>query len=157
MGRSAKYNSPSRKIRNLSRLVSYLKKKLKCYKETSSPLSLTNLSSCTKPPNNRRTNFTTSTSLTNYPEPCKVCDANQCEYDLNHQLYYTISGAVEKTFEEFNRSGALEKAFGMTNLEEEPPDEIKIFQVLVVVDSHTQMVKFSTWRHPILYVYLYTI
>ena len=124
MGRSEKYTSPSKKIRNLSRLVSYLKKKLNCHKEKSNPLSLTNLSSFTKPPNTRRTNLATSTSLTKFPEPCKVCNSNQCQYDLSHQLYYTISGAVDKTLQEFNRSGALEKAFGMTNLEEEPPDEI---------------------------------
>ena len=73
--------------------------------------------------NTSRRNLATTT-LTNYPEPCKACNLNQCNYDLNHELYFTISGAVEKTMDEFNKSGALDKVFGEINLKVDPPDKI---------------------------------
>lgn len=124
MGRSANYCSPSKKIHSLSRLVSYFRKKLYSPKETSKALPLTNLSPHNISPNARRMNLTTTTtSVTNFPDPCKVCNSNQCQYDFSHQLYFTISGTIEKTFDEFSQNGALEKALDEMILKLEPPNE----------------------------------
>ena len=124
MGRSTNYTSPSKKMHSLSRLVSYLKTRLNSAKETSKSLPLTNLSTYNISPNTRRMNLTTSTtSVTNFPDPCKVCNSNQCQYDFSHQLYFSISEAIEKTFDDFNTNGVLEKVFDEMNLKMEPPDE----------------------------------
>ena len=124
MGRLANYTSPSKKMHSLSRLVSYLKKRLNSPKETSKSLPLTNFPSHNISPNARRMNLATSTtSVTNFPDPCKVCNSNQCQYDFSHQLYFTISGAIEKTFDDFNTNGVLEKAFDEMNMKMKPPDE----------------------------------
>ena len=54
---------------------------------------------------------------------CKVCDLNQCQYNLSHQIYFSISGAIEKTMNEFNDNGTLEKAIDEAMLKVNPPDK----------------------------------
>ena len=71
----------------------------------------------------RKPNLTTSTSFTNFPEPCQVCKLNQCQFDLTHQLSLAISGAVDKAFYELNSAGALDQVFSKFNCKIEPPDE----------------------------------
>ena len=105
MGRSASYISPSKKIRNLRRLVSYLKQKIPSPKKnalkTTFPLSSLQDLALPYPnltPNPKHPNLSSSTSFTNYPEPCTICDKNQCQYNLNHLVSFTISGATEDNY-----------------------------------------------------------
>ena len=72
---------------------------------------------------NRRTNLTTSTSYTNFPQPCQVCNLNQCQFDMAHQLSFAISEAVDKAFKEVNCNGLLEKAIDELNCKLKPPDD----------------------------------
>ena len=116
MGRSAHYTSPAKKIRNLMRLVSYLKRKIPPIKVkkkdlipisqlTTAPLPYTTLSANPKHPY-----LTSSTSFANFPEPCSVCDMHECHYNMNHQISYSISGAFTNTF-----SGAFKEKKPRTN------------------------------------------
>ena len=119
MGRSATYKSPSTKIRNLRRLVSYLKQKLPSIKKkVSIPLSLSEIPYVALPyttlvANPKYPNLTSSTSFTNFPEPCSVCQENECSYNMSHQLSFSICGAMDKAFAEaFNTK--------------KPPDELSL-------------------------------
>ena len=58
----------------------------------------------------RHPNLTSSTFFTNFPEPCSVCQKNECHYNMSHQISYIIGGAITKGFTE---------AFK----EKKPPDE----------------------------------
>ena len=105
MGGSANYISPSKKMRNLSRLSFYLKQKLIKMKQKSlelSSLSLTNLSSKSISPSQSQPSLSISTNSTNFPLPCQVCNLNECKYDLAHQLFFAVA-KMEKSFEDFNR------------------------------------------------------
>ena len=106
MGRSDSYTSPSKKIRNLKRLVSYLKQKIPSIrkkKKTLIPLSeLTHaaLPYTTLSANPSHPNLTSSTTFTNFPQPCSVCEKNECHYNMSHQITFSISGAITKVFSE---------------------------------------------------------
>ena len=117
MGRSASYISPSKKIRNLRRLVSYLKQKIpsppkKAIQRTFPLSSLADLALPypTLTQNPRHPNLTSSTTFTSFPQPCTVCEMNQCQYNLSHLVSFNISGTMSKVFDEFQK-------------EKKPPDD----------------------------------
>ena len=45
--------------------------------------------------------------LTNFPEPCSVCNLNQCEKDARHTFHFTIANTIDKSiieaFAKFNK------------------------------------------------------
>ena len=121
MGRSANYKSPSTKLRSLRRLVSYLKQKLPTIKKkVSIPLSLSEIPYVALPyttlvANPKHPNLTSSTSFTNFPEPCSVCQENECSYNMSHQLSF-----------KFSICGAMDKVFAETFKTKKPPDELSL-------------------------------
>ena len=134
-----KSKSPAKKLRSYKRLISFLLSKKKTSTSTLSISHLANVDVQPMFPNSldvpdlsilssniRKPNLTTSTYLTNFPEPCQVCKKNQCQYDLTHQLSNSISKAIEKSFEELNSNGVLEKAIDKFNRKLEPPDDAAI-------------------------------
>ena len=116
MRRGAHYTRPTKKIRNLKSIVSYLKLKIPPIKVkkkdvipksqlTTAPLTYTTLYANPKHPY-----LTSSTFVTNFPELCSVCDMHECHYNMNHQISYSISGAFTNAF-----SGVFK--------EKKPPDQ----------------------------------
>ena len=62
-----------------------------------------NLSSITIPPSQSQPCLSLSTTFSNYPFPCGVCNLNECKYDLAHQLSFAVTKSMEKSFDEFQR------------------------------------------------------
>ena len=93
MGRSINYKSPSKIKRSLIRLVKHLFKILNMKPK----LSLTKPDVAEIMPRNALELSVSTSCLTNYPEPCKVCQQNQCNYDLSHGLYFSLTSALEGT------------------------------------------------------------
>ena len=107
MGRSSYYRSPSTNMRNQRRFVKFLKTKL------SKILSLSNIHETNKlnlstfkssldiPPSKPRL-VKTDATFTNYPEPCKTCQQNQCQFNLQHYFSFSIINAIDEVMTEHN-------------------------------------------------------
>ena len=131
MGRSSTYKSPAKLKRSYRRLISHLiqsQKKhllLKCalqnlpqeppYEIASPRLSPQKLAVPNPTPpefigrNHRSKNIKISNvKITNFPEPCAVCQLHQCELDFRHSIYFAVYETLEDS---------------LAKLKKKPPDE----------------------------------
>ena len=137
------YISPAKKIRNMTRLVSYLKHKLNIPERIPLP---TNLAMCLQPSQSNplastrntfpKQNFSSTkpppqlsksvTFQTSFPEACPVCRKNQCEVDFKHSLVQSVGEALDKTFKDLKVKTDNQIAKYSTDLEQELSKILKL-------------------------------
>ena len=102
-----KYKSPSKIKRDLQRLLTYLFKTIhRKALQTSSKPNLTR----------------STTTSTSYPEPCLVCQQNQCEYDQRHGNYFYLKLALEEQLENIWKKKPPDDACGILVATIKEPD-----------------------------------
>ena len=97
MERSAKYTSPSTKLRNARRLTNHLKSKFKDMMQKPKPImAFSPINSIEFKPSSIKSNKISKSSITftNFPQPCRTCNQYQCQYDFKHKITFSIQGAV---------------------------------------------------------------
>ena len=88
-----KYKSPSKIKRNTARLIKHLINIINKKPELNSK----NQNSLEIIPK-RIPQLSKSVSVyTNYPDPCTFCKKQQCSYDFNHGLVFSVSAALEES------------------------------------------------------------
>ena len=90
------YKSPSKLKRDMRRLLDHLFKSIKKTKMLSSTKPL-NLEPRIKPKLTK-----SEATSTSYPEPCLACNEHHCAYNFSHQVYFTVTAALD---EQLNQIG----------------------------------------------------
>ena len=114
--RSMYYKSPARMIRSMNRFVKHLFRTIKMKPK----LSLPGPNSIQVLPKVPKLSISPS-CLTNYPEPCNVCNQHQCSYNFNHGLIFSLNESLgeslnailQESFSSLNV--ALEESFSSAN------------------------------------------
>ena len=125
MGRSPHYKSPKKLKRSYQRLISHIIKM-----QNKVPILKAKQLAFKRTPKLE----VSKVSITNFPEPCSVCNLPQCEIDDRHTFHFMIASTITRSINE-----------AFSKYDRKPPDVCwrSNFSASGSFDPHKQMVRFA--------------